>query len=176
MADSNVTDQANNPPASPKKDEPSSPSSPTSAKNVTFPRPLSEDSDKAKKMTPTERIRTESTGTTGSTSPHVLRSDSTSSARRSRLQRGFSSESHGGVHRQFSRQDSTRSRTRRPSLSIGHADSIPFHLEKPTEVDKSQVPWWTSKRLILSFICFIGFFFLYSLRVNLSTAIVCMTR
>ena len=38
------------------------------------------------------------------------------------------------------------------------------------------VPWWTSKRLLLSLTCFIGFFFLYSLRVNLSTAIVCMNK
>lgn len=38
------------------------------------------------------------------------------------------------------------------------------------------VPWWTSRRLLLSLTCFIGFFFLYSLRVNLSTAIVCMNK
>ena len=38
------------------------------------------------------------------------------------------------------------------------------------------VPWWTSRRLLLSVTCFVGFFFLYSLRVNLSTAIVCMTK
>ena len=42
--------------------------------------------------------------------------------------------------------------------------------------DCVSVPWWTSKRLLLSFICFVGFFFLYSLRVNISTAIVCMNK
>ena len=38
------------------------------------------------------------------------------------------------------------------------------------------VPWWTSKRVGLSVICFFGFFFLYAQRVNLSVAIVCMVQ
>lgn len=38
------------------------------------------------------------------------------------------------------------------------------------------VPWWTSKRLCLSIVCFCGFFCLYAQRVNLSIAIVCMVK
>ncbi|XP_052253573.1 uncharacterized transporter slc-17.2-like isoform X2 [Dreissena polymorpha] len=83
----------------------------------------------------------------------------------------------GSLNRQFSFNQSN-SLGRRPSLSFSHADSIPFGLDKPTaeEMNVDEVPWWTSRRLLLSFICFIGFFFLYSMRVNLSTAIVCMNK
>ena len=38
------------------------------------------------------------------------------------------------------------------------------------------VPWWTSCRVRFSGLCFLGFFFLYAQRVNLSIAIVCMVR
>ncbi|KAK3105945.1 hypothetical protein FSP39_009222, partial [Pinctada imbricata] len=38
------------------------------------------------------------------------------------------------------------------------------------------VPWWTSKRVLMSLLCFVGFFFLYAQRVNLSVAIVCMVQ
>ena len=38
------------------------------------------------------------------------------------------------------------------------------------------VPWWTSKRVMLSGTCFIGFFLLYALRVNISIAIVAMVK
>lgn len=36
------------------------------------------------------------------------------------------------------------------------------------------VPWWTSQRLLLSVLTFLGFLFLYAQRVNLSIAIVSM--
>lgn len=39
-----------------------------------------------------------------------------------------------------------------------------------------EVPWWTSKRVLLSGTCFIGFFLLYALRVNISIAIVAMVK
>ncbi|XP_052803963.1 uncharacterized transporter slc-17.2-like isoform X1 [Mya arenaria] len=83
-----------------------------------------------------------------------------------------------GRQRTASLSSNYTGRARRPSLSFSHADSIPFGLDKPSadEVDPDQVPWWTSRRLLLSLTCFIGFFFLYSLRVNLSTAIVCMNK
>lgn len=101
----------------------------------------------------------------------LQRQSSTGSARRIRTISGMSTGSRG-------RSDSISSYSRRPSLSLGHADSLPMFLEKPTaeDVELDQVPWWTSKRLLLSLTCFIGFFFLYSLRVNLSTAIVCMNK
>ncbi|XP_055995958.1 sialin-like [Ostrea edulis] len=38
------------------------------------------------------------------------------------------------------------------------------------------VPWWTSWRVRFSGLCFVGFFFLYAQRVNLSIAIVCMIK
>ena len=36
------------------------------------------------------------------------------------------------------------------------------------------MPWWTSARLALAFVGFLGFVNLYALRVNLSVAMVCM--
>lgn len=67
---------------------------------------------------------------------------------------------------------------RRPSLSLSHSDAIPYYMEKPTkeEIDLEKVPWWTSKRVLLSGTCFIGMFLLYALRVNISIAIVAMVK
>lgn len=92
--------------------------------------------------------------------------------------RTISGRSGSGSFSGVGRSDSISSYSRRPSLSLGHADALPMFLEKPTpeEVGADKVPWWTSKRLLLSVTCFVGFFFLYSLRVNLSTAIVCMNK
>ncbi|XP_061188671.1 sialin-like [Saccostrea echinata] len=42
--------------------------------------------------------------------------------------------------------------------------------------DAHKVPWWTSWRVRFSGLCFVGFFFLYAQRVNLSIAIVCMIK
>ena len=38
------------------------------------------------------------------------------------------------------------------------------------------VPYWTSSRLGLSFIAFLGFINLYALRINMSVVIVCMVN
>lgn len=72
-------------------------------------------------------------------------------------------------------------RMRSGSLNYPHHDSIvSAFLEELVQneplPDPSQVPWWTSCRLRFSGLCFIGFFFLYAQRVNLSIAIVCMIK
>ncbi|KAL5009865.1 hypothetical protein ScPMuIL_012170 [Solemya velum] len=77
------------------------------------------------------------------------------------------------------RTTSVSSQRRRSSLSLPHADALKLLQTPkplPPELEEKTVPWWTSKRLSLSVTCFVGFFFLYALRVNLSVAIVCMTR
>lgn len=80
-------------------------------------------------------------------------------------------------------QDGTAARRRRASYRRGssfdlpHINSIPtapVDLKRLESIDKSQVPWWTSQRFLLSIICFFGFVFLYAQRVNLSIAIVSM--
>ncbi|XP_076461278.1 sialin-like isoform X2 [Babylonia areolata] len=43
-------------------------------------------------------------------------------------------------------------------------------------VDTSEVPFWSSARLGLAIMGFLGFIFVYALRVNLSVAIVCMVN
>lgn len=72
-------------------------------------------------------------------------------------------------------------RMRSGSLNYPHHNSIvSSFLEELAQIeplpDSSQVPWWTSCRLRFSGLCFIGFFFLYAQRVNLSVAIVCMVK
>lgn len=94
------------------------------------------------------------------------------------------------LRRQRTRTDSERSRQslgsgslhRRPSyrrqssFGLPHVDSFQSIIpeQKEEEISKEGVPWWTSKRLKLSIVCFWGFFVLYAQRVNLSIAIVCM--
>ncbi|XP_025095477.1 uncharacterized transporter slc-17.2-like isoform X2 [Pomacea canaliculata] len=43
-------------------------------------------------------------------------------------------------------------------------------------IDMKEVPFWTSARLCLAVIGFLGFIFVYALRVNLSVAVVCMVN
>ncbi|BFZ22763.1 hypothetical protein BsWGS_25802 [Bradybaena similaris] len=70
--------------------------------------------------------------------------------------------------RQFSRRKSS-------SLDFPHVDSL---MSLPSEqldtLDLKAVPWWTSHRLRLAILCFLGFVSLYAQRVNLSIAIVSM--
>ncbi|XP_033732524.1 sialin-like [Pecten maximus] len=89
-----------------------------------------------------------------------------SGARRRRTTSG------GGFHRQS-------------SLSLHHWDSYkvikkdvdePLEEHPEAEATKTKVPWWTSHRVRLSLICFMGFFCLYANRVNLSVAIICMVK
>ncbi|XP_045210377.1 uncharacterized transporter slc-17.2-like isoform X2 [Mercenaria mercenaria] len=63
-----------------------------------------------------------------------------------------------------------------PKEDVVEDDRLMPDEAKIAPIKQSEVPWWTSRRLLLSLTCFIGFFFLYSLRVNLSTAIVCMNK
>ncbi|KAL8615137.1 hypothetical protein ACOMHN_054506 [Nucella lapillus] len=49
-------------------------------------------------------------------------------------------------------------------------------VEDEEVVDSSQVPFWCSARLGLAFLGFLGFIFVYALRVNLSVAVVCMVN
>ncbi|XP_062616836.1 sialin-like [Saccostrea cucullata] len=71
-------------------------------------------------------------------------------------------------------------RMRSSSLSYPHHDSTVSafieELKLPPTLKAEEVPWWTSWRVRFSGLCFIGFFFLYAQRVNLSIAIVCMVR
>ncbi|KAL8624618.1 hypothetical protein ACOMHN_045153 [Nucella lapillus] len=77
-----------------------------------------------------------------------------------------------------------RSAPRRPKLDrlssfdLHHVDSVPSRpdLRRLGSINLKDVPWWTSQRLQLSVLCFLGFLVLYAQRVNLSIAIVSMVR
>jgi hypothetical protein len=71
--------------------------------------------------TPLDRVK-------ASGNKELQRQSSTGSARRIRTISSMSSGSRG-------RSDSISSYSRRPSLSLGHADSLPMFLEKPTAED-----------------------------------------
>ncbi|XP_076093168.1 sialin-like isoform X1 [Mytilus galloprovincialis] len=86
----------------------------------------------------------------------------------------------GSLHRRLSYR-------RQSSLGLPHCDSFKsMILEEKKEIEVAKegveehyarrIPWWTSKRLCLSIVCFCGFFCLYAQRVNLSIAIVCMVK
>ncbi|RUS91220.1 hypothetical protein EGW08_001026, partial [Elysia chlorotica] len=61
------------------------------------------------------------------------------------------------------------------ALSLYHVDSAHnFEPQDLGDIDLDQVPWWTSHRLRLAILCFLGFVSLYAQRVNLSIAIVSM--
>ncbi|CAH1785719.1 unnamed protein product [Owenia fusiformis] len=57
---------------------------------------------------------------------------------------------------------------RRKSLAISEKEEGP--------VDPKQVPWWSSCRLLMSFVGFFGFINLYALRVEISVAMVAMVN
>ncbi|KAJ8303700.1 hypothetical protein KUTeg_018751 [Tegillarca granosa] len=150
----------------------SDPASPTSVKSVDTGR-----RSKSPPVSPRTRIlRTR----------HISRTDSTCSP--GTENRNFSrtnSAYSGGTDSMRRRTSSVSSMKRRASLSLPHSNTFRFsvdekkieELKKEEEKhDFSAVPWWTSKRLCLSGICFLGFFCLYAQRVNLSVAIVCMVR
>ncbi|XP_060068011.1 sialin-like [Ylistrum balloti] len=101
------------------------------------------------------------------------------------LQNQFSIESvQGGSGTRRRRTTSGGGLHRQSSLSLHHWDSykvikkdVDEALEEhPDDVIKTKVPWWTSHRVRLSFLCFMGFFCLYANRVNLSVAIICMVK
>ncbi|XP_069121261.1 sialin-like isoform X2 [Argopecten irradians] len=102
------------------------------------------------------------------------------------LQSQFSTESFQDGPSPRRRTTSVSSYRRQSSLSLHHWDSYkvikkditeqPLEEHPETEEAKEKVPWWTSQRVRLSLICFMGFFCLYANRVNLSVAIVCMVK
>ncbi|KAK7092725.1 sialin-like isoform X2 [Littorina saxatilis] len=92
-----------------------------------------------------------------------------------------STASNPRLEHQMSRDGSVRKRRasyrRMSSFDFAHTNSLPTmvpDLKRLDSIDKSQVPWWTSQRFLLSIICFFGFVVLYAQRVNLSIAIVMM--
>ncbi|OWF44378.1 Sialin [Mizuhopecten yessoensis] len=102
------------------------------------------------------------------------------------LQNQFSVDSvHGGGSTRRRRTTSGGSWHRQSSLSLHHWDSykvIKTDVDEPLDehpdiqISHTEVPWWTSHRVRLSFLCFMGFFCLYANRVNLSVAIICMVK
>ncbi|XP_022308668.2 sialin-like [Crassostrea virginica] len=113
-------------------------------------------------------------------SRYIRRQESTQSSR-SRVLSRRSVKSHS--FSQSPESDNLRRsfrRLRSGSLNYMHHDSIVSsfleQLQMEPPVDPHKVPWWTSCRVRFSGLCFLGFFFLYAQRVNLSIAIVCMVR